>query len=195
MAIHHSTESFSISHAMILDGVTRAEDVALVQTDGAAGDIYGVEAGTITADIASFDNNGDDTVRSRWYWLNFATVEIRAGFISWDVYTDLTGESITESSVGGGGTIYRAPLWTTRSMNVAPKPLLLRCPAKTAAGALRYLDFVLYKVQFSPISFQGPEYKTGMKINYSGTGLATTLDETGNTVIEAVGALLDRPAS
>lgn len=195
MTMHHSTESFSITHAMILDGVTRAEDVPLVTTDGANGDIYAVESGTLTADIANYDNTGDDTIRSRWYWLNFATIQVTAGFLTWPTYTSLTGEAITSSSVGGGGQIYRAPLWTTRSMNVAPHPVLLRCEAKTHAGDLRYLDFVLYKVQFSPISFQGPEYKTGLKINYSGTGLSTTLDETGNTVVEAIGALIDRPHS
>jgi hypothetical protein len=83
---------------MILDGSTRAEDVDVTALSEANGDIYGVSAGTLTADIGNYDNTGDDTVRSRWYWLNFASIQITAGYITWDRYTQLTGETITTST-------------------------------------------------------------------------------------------------
>ncbi len=195
MTMHTATETFSVTHAMILDGSTRAEDVDVTALSEANGDIYGVSAGTLTADIGNYDNTGDDTVRSRWYWLNFASIQITAGYITWDRYTQLTGETITTSTYGSG-TIYRVPLWSTASMNVAPHPVLIRCAARDNTGTNRYLDFVIYRVDFSPISFQGPEYKTGMRINYQGAGIPTHYDETGYyRTEESVGALIDRPAS
>lgn len=70
-------------------------------------------------------------------------------------------------------------LWHEDSMNTAPKPMLLKMPSKDMDGAIRILTIGLYKVQFKPITFDGPKYKDGMKVNYEGNALMAAKDEQG----------------
>jgi hypothetical protein len=56
-------------------------------------------------------------------------------------------------------------------------------------------------VQFQPFSFDGPSYKEGLLLNYNGSALFSSVDETGDAVLDsrtsqptkAVGRLVSRP--
>lgn len=180
-------EGFSLTHAAILDGTTGAEEVN--------GDIYGVRTGTIAADTGSYDNTGDDAVLSSWYWFNFATITVQAGYVPFDTIALLAGSTIT-SSGSGASDYYWLPLWEEASLNQPPRPMLIRVPAKDKLGVARTLDFVLYRVTFGPFSFDGPSYKSGLLLNYSGRATLSTVDEKGASLGEgrrAIGRLLNRP--
>lgn len=180
-------EGFSISHAAILDGVTPGELVN--------GDIYGVRDGSLEPDFDSYDNTGDDTVLSVWMWLNYATVNVQAGYIPFSLIGTLTGETVSSSGTGST-THYSLPLWTLASMNVQTRPMLLRIPSKDSNGLVRRIDFVLYKVQFQPISFQGPTYKDGLLLNYTGRALMSSVNEAGGSLganVKAVGRIVSAP--
>lgn len=183
-----TVEGFSLSHAAILDGTTGAE--------ATNGDIYGVNEASIDPDTDSYQNEGDDVVMSEWGWFNFAEVNVQAGYISFELIALLTGRSVA-SSGSGASDLYQIDLWHQDSFNVAPKPMLIRIPAKDSAGTVRTVDFVLYKVQFSPITFDGPAYKDGLKVNYNGRALMSTTDEAGATHSDGkkrVGRVVSRQA-
>jgi hypothetical protein len=167
-------EGFSISHAAILDGATSAEDAAL--TVGT--DIYGVRSAAIAPDVGNFDNEGDDTVLSSWFWLNFATLTVTQGYISFTELAAITGKAISSSGTGATQKFY-FDLWHEDMFNTAPKPMIIRVPSKDSAGAVRRLDIVLYKVQFGPFTFSGPAYKAGMEISFESRALASGQDELG----------------
>lgn len=179
-------EGFSVTHAAILDGTTGAEEVN--------GDIYGVRTGTIAADTGNYDNTGDDTVLSSWFWINFATLTIEAGYIPFETIAMLQGTTVTSS--GAGQNIhYTTDLWNVNSLNTPPRPVLIRVPSKDSDGVVRVLDIILYKVQFGPINFTGPSYKSGLLINYTGRALLSSKDEKGATLTEqAIGRLVNKPA-
>lgn len=179
-------EGFSISHAAILDGTTGAEE--------AAGDIYGVRTGSISADTGSYDNTGDDAVLSSWFWFNFANVSIQGGYVPFDTIALLSGSTITSSGTGVND-YYSLPLWEETSLNQPPRPVLIRVPAKDKNGVVRTLDFVLYKVQFGPINFDGPNYKSGLLLNYTGRAVMSSISETGAALTtRAIGRLVNRVA-
>ena len=136
----------------------------------------------------------DDVVLSTWEWLNFATVTIQAGYVTFALISLLTGEVVT-SSGSAPDDFYEIEIWTDRSFNVASKPMYLRMPAKWQDGTVRELEGVLYKVQFAPLTFDGPAYKDGLKINYSGKALLSSNDEAGNALgsYRAVARLRDIP--
>lgn len=167
-------EGFSASHAAILDGATSAEDAAV--TVGT--DMYGVRSAAVDPDVGQFDNEGDDAILSSWYWLNFATLTVTSGYISLPVLAAITGKAISSS---GTGTTQKFgfDLWHEDHMNTEPKPVLIRVPSKDSEGVVRRLDIVLYKVQFGPMTFAGPAYKTGMEVTYAGRALASLKDEKG----------------
>jgi hypothetical protein len=184
-------EGFSLSHVAVLDGVTTAEDAA--QTVGS--DVYGVRNASLTPDTGQFDNEGDDFVLSSWYWLNFANLEVQAGYLSLAVMVAITGSVL--SSSGSTSTIkYGVDLWHEDMFNVATKPVLVRVPSKDSLGNVRRLDFVLYKVQFGPITFGGPAYKAGLEVNYTGRALASLTNETGAAFADAkkrIGRIISGP--
>jgi hypothetical protein len=173
-------EAFSISHAAILNGSVNAELAS----------IYGVREGSVEIDSDSYSNTGDDTILSVWNWFNLATVSITSGFIPFDALSTITGATITSSGTAPND-YWNLPLWNSSSLNQPTRSVLLRCPSKTSVGVVRNLDFVLYKVQFGPISFDGPSYKNGLSISYSGQALMSTVDETGTALAQAaVGRLV-----
>lgn len=177
-------EGFSVSHAAILDGVTAGVEVA---------DIYGIREGTIDVDTDTFDNTGDDTVLSSWSWINFATLSITSGYVPLAVLATLAGSTLTSSGTAETST-YSLPLWNEKSMNQPTRPVLIRVPSKDSAGNPRRFDIILYKVQFNPFSFDGPSYKDGLVLNYSGKALMSSVDEKGTALTErAVGRLLSAP--
>jgi hypothetical protein len=187
-------EGFSISHAAILDGTSGGYPFG-GPSDATDGDIYGVRDGSLEPDLDSYDNTGDDTVLSRWFWFNFVNVSVSGGYVPLKMVALLTGETIQSSSTGAN-TVYSLPLWTQASLNVAPKPMLIRVPSKDSTGKIRTIDIVLYKVQFQPITFDGPTYKDGLVINYAGTALSSSLDEKGQTLPNgqvSIGRFMSKP--
>lgn len=181
-----TVEGFSLTHAAILDGTTGAEEVD--------GDIYGVRTGTIAADTGNYDNTGDDFVMSSWFWINFATVTVQAGYVPFETIALLSGSTITSSGTGDND-YYSMPLWDESSVNQPPRPMLIRLPAKDKDGIIRTLDFVLFRVQFGPMSFDGPSYKSGLLLNYTGRAVLSDKDETGASLPKkAIGRIVNRPA-
>lgn len=188
-------EGFSLSHAAILDGETGAEAVD--------GDIYGIRSGSIELDTDSYDNTGDDAVLSTWYWFNKATLTVQSGYVPFKTIALLTGSNVesTASGTGPNNEVFSLQLWEDRQQNTQPRPVLIRVPSKDKDGVLRTLDFILYKVQFQPISFDGPTYKDGLLLNYTGTALMSDTDEKGDPVLDsvtgnrtrAIGRLVSRP--
>lgn len=185
-------EGFSLSHAAILNGSTGAEEVN--------GDIYGIRSGSIELDTDSYDNTGDDSVLSTWYWFNKATLTVQSGYIPFNTVALLSGSKVTSSGAAPGDH-YTLPLWEERQQNTQSRPVLIRVPSKDKDGVPRTLDFVLYKVQFQPISFDGPTYKDGLLVNYTGTALMSSVDEKGAPILDsvtglptkAIGRLVSRP--
>ena len=193
MAVTQIFEGFSISHAAILSGSAPvAPDLFSEEADG---DIYGVREGSLQADTDSYDNLGDDSVLSSWFWFNFATVSITAGYISFPLVALLSGSTI--SSSGAGDAIqYDLPLWEETSLNQPARPMLVRVPSKDSNSNTRVMDIVLYKVQFEPLNFDGPTYKDGLVINYSGKALMSQTDEAGTTLaVRAIGRLVNTQAA
>lgn len=179
-------EAFSLSHVAILDGSTGAEEVD--------GDVYGVNEASLEPDEDEFQNEGDDTVLSTWRWLNNAELSVQAGYIPFKLIELLTGEPLTSSGTDPND-FYEIEMWTDRSFNVSPKPVLIRMPSKDHLGNVRTLDIVLYRVQFGPFTFDGPVYKDGLKINYTGRALLSSTDEKGQPLggYRAVGRMISRP--
>lgn len=179
-----TVEGFSLSHAAILDGTTGAETA----------DIYGIREGTLEVDTDNYDNTGDDSVLSSWQWFNFATVTVQSGFIPFSLVALLSGTTITSSGTAPNDS-YSLPLWSEKSLNSVSRPMLIRVPSKDTTGARRFLDFILYKVQFAPISFDGPSYKNGLLASYSGKAVMSSVDEKGVALSDrAIGRLISTPA-
>lgn len=172
-------EAFSVSHAAILNGSTGAEDA----------DIYGVREGSVSIDSDSYDNTGDDAVLSTWFWFNYAELTVSSGYVPFDVISLLTGAPVTST-----GDVYKMDIWTEDSLNQPARPVLIRVPSKDSAGAVRTMDIVLFRVQFQPISFDGPTYKDGLVLNYAGRAVVSPVDETGTALDRrAIGRLINSP--
>jgi hypothetical protein len=174
-------EAFSITHAQICDGLTTFKD-QLIAAAAIGLDIYGVNNASLAADTGNYENQGDDQTQSRWNWLNFATVSVQAGYLSFPLYASLSGRPLTTTSTVGPPAVvtgYEIDLWHEDSMNVAPKPLMLVLPSKDENGVVRRLVIGLYKCQFGPIGFDGPAFKDGFKVNYEATALMSLTDEKG----------------
>jgi hypothetical protein len=172
-----TVEAFSLSHAAIIDPTTGLDVPAF-------GDIYGVRSGSMELDQDSYDNTGDDSILSTWYWANKVNVTIQSGYVPFDTIALISGSKATSSGTGTA-TTYSLPLWELNSLNSAPRPMRLRVPSKTKDGEARFLDFILYKVQFQPFSFDGPSYKEGLLLNYNGSALYSDVDEKGVQVLDS----------
>lgn len=179
MALAPIIEAFSLSHAQILNGTTSFL-TALATTATAAEDVYGVSEASVAPKTDEFDNEGDDVVLSNWSWLNFADVSVKAGYLSFPLIAALSGQTIF-SSTAGGKQILALDLWHEDSMNIAPKPMIVKMPSKDEDGTPADFVIGLYRVQFKPITFDGPKYKDGLKVNYDGKALYSTKDEMGVT--------------
>lgn len=188
-------EGFSLTHAQILDGSTAFADVATGSSEW--GDIYGVNNASLSPDSDSYDNEGDDAIMSTWNWINKGDIEVQAGYLSFPLIANMTGRPIS-SSGSGDSIVYGIDLWHEDDFNVPRKPMIIRMPSKDSAGAVRYLDIGLYSVQFAPINFDGPSYKEGLKVNYNGQALMSTVDELGATFADGkrrIGKVISRPVS
>jgi hypothetical protein len=172
-------EGFSLSHAQVLDGTETFVEALQTVANADEWDIYGVNNGSLEPNTDSYDNEGDDAVLSTWEWLNYAEVAVQAGYMSFPLISNITGEPISSGTIAGGATAYAIDMWTERTMNVARRPMILQMPAKTAQGAVAKLVLGLYSVSFAPITFDGPAYKDGLKVNYGGKALMSAFDEKG----------------
>lgn len=172
-----SQEGFSLTHAAILNGTTGLDETF--------GDLYGIRSGSLELDQDSYDNTGDDSILSTWYWANKVNVTIQSGYIPFETLELLTSSRVT-SSGSGASEILSVPLYEQRQMNSTPRPMRIRVPSKDQSGNPRVLDFILYKVQFQPISFDGPSYKEGLLINYNGSALFSDTDHMGQPVLDSV---------
>lgn len=184
-------EAFSITHAQILDGSTAFADALSLGQDY---DVYGVDQSTLEPNTGEYENEGDDVVLSTWEWLNYAQVNVRAGYVSFPLIANLTGQAIS-SSGADPDEVFELDLWHEDHFNVQPKPMLLRMPSKDKNGVVRLLDIGLYKVSFAPITFNGPQYKDGLKVNYAGKALLSDTDESGAAHADGkkkVGRLISR---
>jgi hypothetical protein len=170
-------EAFSITHAQVMDGATafRALTTSAASDDL---DIYGVDQGNVDPDVGEATNPGDDVELGYWSWINHATINVRAGYMSFPLLSTLTGAPIS-SSGSGASILYDIDLWSETGVNLPPKPLLLRMPSKDKDGAVRTFDIGLYKVTFQPVTFDGPQYKEGLKVSYRGRATYSANDETG----------------
>jgi len=171
-----TVEAFSLSHAAILNGTTG--------NDEEFGDIYGVRSGSLELDSDSYDNTGDDSILSTWYWANRANLTIQSGYIPFETLSLITGSKVTSSGTGAAQS-FSMPLWEQSKMTTATRPMRLRMPSKDKDGAVRRLDIILYKVQFQPFSFDGPAYKEGLLLNYNATALFSDKDEKGQPVLDS----------
>ena len=186
-------EAFSLSHVAILDGETGAEAID--------GDVYGVNSASIELDADSFDNVGDDLIRSTWNWGNRGNLSVQAGYVPFRLLSLIYGLPVTSSGSGVNET-FSMLAWERKSMNPAPKPVLIRMPSRDRYGIARNLDIILFRVQFAPFTFEGPAYKDGLKLNYTGQALFSDVDEKGDPVLdgngnptEAIGRIFSGPAT
>lgn len=109
---------------------------------------------------------------------------------------DVTGSPGYSNVEGTNGDEFSLPFLQEDAANQPPRPLLARAPARDRRGFSRTLDIILFKVAFTPITFTGPAYKTGMAINFTGRGLMSDVNERGVPLPggkRAVGRLLNRP--
>jgi len=195
MAPSTIVEAFSLTHAQILDGATAFGSVGTGA--GEWGDIYGVNDASLDPDSDSYDNEGDDAVLSTWNWLNKAELTVQAGYLSFALISNLTGRAISSSGTDDS-IVYGMDLWHEDDFNTPRRPMIIRMPSKDHLGAVRYLDIGLYSVSFSPITFDGPTYKDGLKINYGGQALMSTVDELGVAFADGkkrIGKLISKPIS
>ncbi len=170
-------EAFSLSLAAILDGATSFASFNIAGMDEDE-EIYGVNDASLEPDTDSFDNEGNDAVLSTWNWLNKAEVNVEAGYISFPTISRMTERPYT-SSGAGDNVMFEMDLWHEDSMNVGAKPMIIRMPSKDNRGNIRLLDIGLYRVDFMPITFEGPSYKEGLKCSYGGTAVFSRYDELG----------------
>lgn len=170
-------EGFSLSHAEVLDGTKTFLEAAAAQA--AVGyDIYGVNDSSIDPDTGDYENEGDDRIMSVWSYFNYADLAVQAGYMSFPLIATLTGQTIS-SSGSGANVVYGLDLWHEDSFNVKPRPMLCRVPSRDNEGTPRSLLIGLYSVNFRPITFDGPSYKDGLKVNYAGRALQSRVDEKG----------------
>lgn len=183
-------EVFSISHAAILAG---NEDAQAVGAEETYGDFYGVDSGSISANIGNYKNTGDDRIISVWRYIEDVDVSIKGGFLPFDLINLVFGATIS-SSGSGDNLRWDVPFLEEKWNNIAPRPVLVRCPSKDSDGNIRDFDMVLYEVHFGPIQLEGLAYKEGVKISWNGTAVISSTDEAGNTLSrKAVGRFMSVP--
>lgn len=171
-------EAFSLTHAQILDGTTDFMTATLAASVGPELDIYGVNEASIDPSSDDWDNEGDDAILSTWSWLKYADIKVQAGYLSFPLIAKITNQTISSSGTGDD-IAFGLDLWHEDAVNVSPFPMIIRMPSKDEDGIVRHLTIGLYKVQFKPITFDGPKYKDGLKVNYDGRALYSAKDEKG----------------
>jgi hypothetical protein len=170
-------EGFSISHAAVLDGTQTFVEANYAPYDE-DWDVYGVGDGSLDPDSDSFDNEGDDVILSTWDWLNKAGVALQSGYISLPVLSTITTRAITTTGAGAD-TVHAMDIWHEDDPGAPARALIMRCPSRDVKGAARDLIIGLYRVTFGALTFDGPAYKDGLKVNLNGTANYSLYDEKG----------------
>lgn len=101
-------EGFSVSHAQICDGVSSFL-TSLASAAAIGLDVYGVSDASLAADVGNFENAGDDTTLSRWNWINFATVTVQGGYLSFPLYSTISGQGFSTTTVVGVSEVQSIP--------------------------------------------------------------------------------------
>lgn len=96
--------------------------------------------------------------------------------------TSVQGKPITPTSTA-------IDLWHDDSNNQPPKPCILVMPSKDKLGNAGRLIVGLYRLTFKPISFDGPQYKDGLKVNWNARANRSLVDETGSAFPDGKGRL------
>lgn len=174
---------FGVERAAIIDPATGLE--------AALGQLYGVRAGTLAVDVNTADITGDDVILDTWKSINKGTLSITSGYISFQTWAKMSSSNLKSTGLTGGALL-EAPFLEERQLNVASMPVLLRVKARTASGKPRYLHIVLFKVNFAPIHFDGPNFQAGLNVNYDGDVLMSDTDENGDPVVDSVTGLPTR---
>lgn len=187
-------EGFSLSHAAVLDASSAS--LPGTGTGVESQTLYGVRNGTLATDSGNFENTGDDFVLSEWFWFNFANLTIESGFITFNTLAQISGTTVSSSGTSPND-YYGLPLWTWNSLNQITRPVAMRVPSRDSNGAVRTLDFVMYKVQFMPFNFTGPSYKNGLTVSLAGRALMSLTDEYGNSLPSSyprsLGRIINKP--
>lgn len=170
--------SFSLSHAAILDGTTAAE----------VADLYGVNDGSLEIETDSAEITGDDRIMSTARWVNKATISLKSNYIPFDLMALLYNTPVVSGAEG-----LSMQLWTEKSMNVAPRPVLVQAPGEDQDGNPFTMKFVLYKVRFGPISIDSfMSYKEHLAISFDGDALLSEKDELGAAFTDNLGARIGK---
>lgn len=93
-----TVEAFSLTHAQICDGTTSFL-TQLVNAVSVGLDMYGVNDASLAADTGNYDNQGDNQTMSRWNWLNFATVTVQQGFLSFPLASTISGRPLDTTTL------------------------------------------------------------------------------------------------
>jgi hypothetical protein len=171
-------EIFSVEHAQILDGATTFLAAATAPLAPDNLDIYGVRESTLSPNTDDYENTGDDVSLSYWQWLNFADLSVTSGYLSLPLLSEMSGRPIS-SQGSGAGKVFGYDLWHEDDVNVAPRPMIVRCPSRDEDGNPRTATIGLYKVQFGVLSFDGLAYKSGATFTYAARALKSRKDELG----------------
>lgn len=176
----NNISSFSLTHAAILDGTTPAE----------LADIYGVSEGSLEVDTDSYERTGDDRILSTVRWINRGTLSLSSTYIPLDLLEKMYGTPAVIDDATGSLTMQ---LWTQKSMNLAPRPVLVEAPGSDQAGNPFTLRIILYKVQFGPMAFdQFMSYKEGLAVSFEGDALLSDTDELGQPFDDELGARIGK---
>jgi hypothetical protein len=170
-------ESFSLSHVAVLDGAVSHEHLL--------GDLYGVRSATMELESTVHENLVDGVVLSHWSIFKKASLRVSAGFLPIRLFTPVLGSLPRERPQGG----MSAPLWEERQQYAPTVSMLVTVPARDQEGTARPIHFVLYRVQFEPISFSPQAYKAGATFDYTASALMSSVDETGSPVLDSITGL------
>lgn len=165
-------ETFSVSRAVVLDGA--------IDQDHLLGDVFGVRSATLDLDSTVFENLVDGVVVSTWSIFKKATLRVTAGFLPLRILSAINGSSVVETK-----DTTSAPLWEQRQQFTPTVSMLVTVPSRDQDGEIRPLHFVLYQVQFEPISMTGLSYKAGGQVEYVATAMMSSVTETGDPVTDS----------
>jgi hypothetical protein len=164
-------EAFSISQAQVLDGTLSFIDALAELNIADSLDIYGVNDGSLSADVGNYDNTGDDTVLSRWYWLNFAEVAVQAGYLSFPLLSKLSGSPLVQNVVAGASEIQSlsssgasAGTFTLSFRGQTTAPIVFGATAAVMTTAIQLLSTVGANVTVTG----GPANTTACVFTFSG---------------------------
>ncbi len=176
-------ESFSFTRCALLD----ATGTETVQA-------YGVQAGQCTLNHTAYDNQADDSIISTWFNATTASIEITAGFATWDAIG--YGQEWIGVELGGG---FKAAvsLWTEYMSQKSRIALALRATSRDLYGhhrlgvpdydPSRTFDIIFYDVRLKLFKPGPLSYKAGMTFSLSGTAYMSATDEAGNILIDSNG--------